>query len=565
MSLAISNLLSQFKLSRLVLALCSLVIITMLISAVLSINSVRNGVVAVEHKSLIRHVSSLAKVVAKLPKKEKLKEVLYASRWHSDNSGYAFLADGTTGRYLVYPPRPAAEGNNMAVINLIEGGTLEQAIQRSSKQGIAEMVHYQHSKPGMNKKTLKAAYLYPIKQGGAVLIVGEYLDQSEVILLNIYQKIFAPMAIISIFIIISSSLLSRYLNRRTEYLSKAMSRLANGNLCETVVLQGKDEMAFLANKLNICQASLARILKQQAENGTNIATASLQIDSNLNNTNKLICSELSNLDQLASAMEEVVCSVAEVAENAVSASSNAQSTEQRTHQGEKQIRQCITAINELCENLQNCAQSVNEVKNGVLSIDSVVELINGISEQTNMLALNAAIEAARAGEYGRGFAVVADEVRQLASRTQDATKEITKTIATLNNQAFSAVTLVDASAHSAETGMNAARAASDEFKAITEKVSALNDSNLQIATAAEQQRNVALTMSQNINQLNGDLAETSNDLNELAKAGSSLKEQADILDTQLSSFDFEHGARQPTTAEKFSDVALDTKMLDELS
>ena len=548
MQLAISNLLSQFKLSRLVLALSALVIITMLISAALSINSVRSGVIAVEHKALSNHITSLAKIVAETPQITRLKETLYASRWHSDNSGYAFLANGTTARYIVYPPKPAKEGTKMAAIKLIEGGTLEQAIKRTSQRGIAEMVHYQHSKPGADEKTLKAAYLYPTKQGGAVLIAGEYLDESDVILLNIYQKIFAPIAFITLFVVFFSFTLSKYLKQRTAHLSKAMSRLANGDLCEPTALQGRDEMAFLANELNICQTSLSRILKQQADNGSNIATASLQIDTNLSHTNKLIHSELSNLDQLASAMEEMVCSVADVAENANSASLEAQSTDQLTHQGEKQIQQCIQAIDELCHNLDNCTKSVTEVKNGVVSIDSVVETIHGISEQTNLLALNAAIEAARAGEHGRGFAVVADEVRQLASRTQDATKVITETIAKLNIQALSAVGLVDESASKAEIGMNAAKSAGNEFAAITEKVSSLNDRDLQIATAAEQQRNVALTMSQNINQLNSELAETSQDLGELASASNSLKQQTDLLDEQLSLFHFERAqqAKQQT-------------------
>ena len=483
--------------------------------------------------------------------------MLYASRWHNDNSGYAFLADGTTGRYIAYPPKHAKEGTKMAFIELIEGGTLEQAILRTSQRGTPEMVHYRHSKPGDDKKILKATYLSPLKSG-SVLVSGKYLDHADGILLTLYQKTFVPIVIIILFVIFFTVMLSRHLKQRTAYISQAMSRLAQGDLRESAILQGQDEMAFLANELNTCQKNLSNILSLQANNGSNVATASLQIDTNLKHTNQLIHSELDNLDQLASAMEEMVCSVNEVAENANLASIEAQATDKLTSQGDKQIQQCIVAIEELCSNLDRCTKSVTEVKDGVMSIDSLVDTIRGISEQTNLLALNAAIEAARAGEHGRGFAVVADEVRQLASRTQDATRVIAGTIEKLNTQALSAVSLVDQSAEQAEVGMNAARLAGNEFFAITEKVSLLNDIELQIATAAEEQSSVAHTMSVNINLLNSELAETGQDLDELACASNSLKEQTNRLNEQLSLFDFEENSQSVTETEStpFSQVTI---------
>ncbi len=541
----VSNLLSRFKLAQLMLILASLVITTMLVSTYLSISSVRTGVLAVEHQSLSMHLSSLAKIVANIKnedsgaKLEQLKATIYPARWGANDSGYAFLIDGKSAKYIVYPPAPEKEGGNMSSIQIDEGGYLADAIKRSSQRGIAEMVHYPHTKPGSDTATLKAAYLYPLEQGGDVLVAGTYLDRSDAILANIYEQISIPMIVIIIFVLVFISFVTKHLSYRANYLQNAMQLLAQGDLRHPVHLSGRDEMAFLASSLNISQQSLSRVLKQQTANGSTIASASVQIDTSLVHTNELIHSELDSLNHLASAMEEMVCSVAEVAENASNASDNAQSTDKRTHQGEKQIKESINAIEELCENLTVCAQSVTEVKDGVTSIDTVVDTIHSISEQTNLLALNAAIEAARAGEQGRGFAVVADEVRQLASRTQQATQQITDMIAALNQQAISAVGLVDQSVSSAETGMAAAKQAGREFVAITDDVAHLNDSNLQIATAAEQQRNVAETMSENINQLNTELTETSQDLGELADASNSLKTQTDLLDEQLKAFIFE--------------------------
>jgi len=559
---AISNFLSQFKLARLMLMLAVIIITTMLLSAYLSTRSVREGVIQVEHDSISSHVVALSKAVKNIQTSNaaeriaQAREIIYPARWNHDDSGYAFLLDGKTANYLLYPPNPNKEGEALSHIELIEGGTLAQAIKRSSERGVAEMVHYNHVKPGATKPTMKAAYLLPLSPGGDVLVAGDYLDKSERIIDDIYDEILTPMVLVIIFVLIFVAIITRHLNQRANYLKAAMQRLAEGDLRYPVRLAGKDELALLADALNNSQQNLSSVLKMQTDNGANIASASMQIDSSLGHTNELIHSELDSLNQLASAMEEMVCSVAEVAENASNASSNAQCTDQRTHQGEQQILESVQAIEALCEKLKTCAESVNEVRQGVTNIDSVVETIHGISEQTNMLALNAAIEAARAGEQGRGFAVVADEVRQLASRTQEATQEITETIERLNSQANSAVELVELSVTTANEGMASAKLAGNEFVAITENITQLTENNLQIATAAEQQRNVAETMSENINQLNTELAETSDDLNELASASNSLKAQTDLLDKQLQAFHFEHENQQINQPKPFDEKAV---------
>lgn len=532
-----SHVFGRFKLSTLMMLMSLIVVIAMLMSTLSSTSSVKEGVINIEHQTLQHHVTSLGKMLHQESQDiAMLQRQLYAARWRDDNSGYAFLLDGKDGSYMVYPPDPSKEGQPLKQIELDEGGTLAQAIVRTSQTGIPMMVHYPHTKPGDDEQISKATYLYPLEQGGPVLGAGIYLDSSQSILASIYQKIFVPFICVTLFVIVMVFIVTKHLNMRVNYLIAAMQKLSQGDLREQVDLKGRDEMSFLAKALNLSQQKLSEILQQQTQNGANVATTAVQMDTNLGHTNQLIQSQLNKLDQLASAMEEMVCSISEVAENAMQASTDSHSIDDKSHQGESSLAHSIAAINDVCDKLKQCSLAVQDVSNGVIAIHSVVDTINSISEQTNLLALNAAIESARAGEHGRGFAVVADEVRQLAFRTQGATGEIAEMIDRLKQQAQDAVSLVDLSVNTAQRGLTEANKVGDEFKAITEEIGRLNDRNTLIAAAAEEQATVAQTMSKNVNDLHLELGQTNSELTELAAGSTSLKHQAEELDQQLAQF-----------------------------
>ncbi|WP_022940203.1 methyl-accepting chemotaxis protein [Psychromonas hadalis] len=208
--------------------------------------------------------------------------------------------------------------------------------------------------------------------------------------------------------------------------------------------------------------------------------------------------EFGQIEQLATAMNEMTATVREVAANASSASASTTEASDVAQEGSQFVNATIATINSLSSNIGASSDAVNNVELKVEGIGSVVDTIRSISEQTNLLALNAAIEAARAGEAGRGFAVVADEVRNLAKRTQDATVEIQGMIEQLQKSAQEAVTLMGQSVKEADTGVDQVTQAGTKLSGIVEKVHHISDMNYQIASAAEEQTTVAADINENL-------------------------------------------------------------------
>lgn len=533
----ISTILGRFRLQTQMSGMSIFIILVLLGSCTIATNLLSHQIMDVEQRQLQHQVDTIASIAEQYPNDlALLKKLIYPARWGDKNSGYMFLVNGKNSKLAVYPPNHQREGTLLSGIDIDGGGTLNEAIQRVSQTRRPTIVHYEYQKPGTHKIVHKATYLYPLKNSPYVLAAGTYLELADFLISSLETKIYTSIVICAVFIIVIIILFSRHVRQRVDYLKQAMHQLSEGNFRDPLQMPGKDEFAALTHYLTKCQEHLNIIVKQQTQNSTKVASTSEQIDANLHHTNNLITQELNMLDQLASAMEQMVSSVQEVANNAGEVSTQTSETDQRTELGHTQIKQSIEGLEQLCHELQTSSQSVVHVHDGVVSINTVVETIHSISEQTNLLALNAAIEAARAGEQGRGFAVVADEVRQLASRTKAATVEITEMISSLKSKAQEAVKVVEHGLHSADKGMESVRQAGEYFTAIADDISRLNDRNHQIATASEEQSTVATSMSQNINSLNHNLKDTSNELTEIAEGSADLNHQASQLDSLLSQF-----------------------------
>ncbi|RJX70482.1 methyl-accepting chemotaxis protein [Vibrio sinensis] len=338
--------------------------------------------------------------------------------------------------------------------------------------------------------------------------------------------------LIAVFVVILFAAASIML-RQTQYLNDSIKRMAEGDLSHPIKMDCKDEYGDVARELERTRSQLQELIKLQVSSSRELSELTEVMTISMQETKESSQEEFLEIDQLATAMNEMTSTVQTVAEHASSASSLTEKASVQAVTGQRFVLDTVAKISELSKDISASAQAVNDVEDSVDAIGSVVGTIQGISEQTNLLALNAAIEAARAGEAGRGFAVVADEVRNLAQRTQQATIEIQEMIAQLQSSANSAVDLMEKSVVEAAEGVELVTNAGNELEGIVSQVNQINDMNFQIATAAGQQSSVADEMSQNLTNVRELVEASVVVVSELLETSEMMQKNAEELDEKI--------------------------------
>ena len=255
-----------------------------------------------------------------------------------------------------------------------------------------------------------------------------------------------------------------------------------------------DGVAKIQRTQNELRESIAKI----SESSEQLASTSEELSSVTDDSTHTIQQQSEELEQAATAVTELTTAVENVASDAQSASEASESADEQAQLGNDRVRKTVTAIEELSQEIGDSSNSVTELTNKVTDITKVLEVIRGIAEQTNLLAMNAAIEAARAGESGRGFAVVADEVRSLAHKKKQSTVEIEDMVKAINQSSDMSVTTMKRSMEKATSTLDIAREAGEALKQIAQAVSEINTHNTSIASAAEEQANVARDVDKNL-------------------------------------------------------------------
>lgn len=274
--------------------------------------------------------------------------------------------------------------------------------------------------------------------------------------------------------------------------------IANGELHHSVSVSGRDEAAGLMLALKQMQENLRATIQGIAQSSSALSSSATQMLAVTEQAGQTQEQQNGQIDQAATAVTQMSAAVEEVARNATSTSESARQSSSAARAGNEKVSLTLTAMQELTSQVENTSSQVQTVAIQAQDIAKVIGVIRAIAEQTNLLALNAAIEAARAGEQGRGFAVVADEVRALAHRTQESTKEIEQMIAAIQAGTESAVTSMGISTEKAHNTYGVAKDAGIALEEILVAVQLIEDRNLQIATASEQQAYVAREVDRNL-------------------------------------------------------------------
>ncbi len=327
------------------------------------------------------------------------------------------------------------------------------------------------------------------------------------------------------------------INRPLNSLNHAMDRVAShSDLTITVPSNGTNELASMSANFNTMLQQQCALIKGISDAIHQLATAAEQMTCISDQANASINSQRLEVEQVVSAMTEMVATSQDVAQNAERADSQAQLMRGQAQEGNTIVDAAVSATNSLVENVADVSERIRTVGADSDSIGSIVDVINDIAEQTNLLALNAAIEAARAGDQGRGFAVVADEVRTLAQRTQKSTTEIRDTIERLQSGTRSAVTAMEKSQHEAGKAGEKASEASVAFQDITHSVSLITDMNTHIASASEEQSCVSEEINRSLVSINESAQASADGALQISTASQQLAKLATDLSGQVDKF-----------------------------
>lgn len=313
-------------------------------------------------------------------------------------------------------------------------------------------------------------------------------------------------------------------------------RIASGDLRGQIAVTSENEIGALFAALRRMQESQRNTIGQIGNSAAQLASAAEELSVVTDESNRGLHRQHQELEQAATAVTEMTSAVEDVARNAVSTAEASNASNQLAQNSRAQVQETLREITAMESDIQGTSRLIKNLAQQADGIDKVLDVIRTLSEQTNLLALNAAIEAARAGEAGRGFAVVADEVRNLAHRTQASTQEIEQMTSGIQNGTSQAVASMANNARRAQATLDTTQTSGQALEDIFQAINQINERNLLIASAAEQQAHVAREVDRNLLNIRDLSTQAATGANQTSAASNDLSRLAVELNTLVARF-----------------------------
>ncbi|MCO7189884.1 MULTISPECIES: methyl-accepting chemotaxis protein [unclassified Pseudoalteromonas] len=463
-----------------------------------------------------------------------------------DGQGYGFLLDHN---YKVVHLSKRT-GHQLSITD--EGPNGKEGLealerQFADTQGFAELNRAMRSEgAGAAKVTLKGVDYYvvfnnvkldkPILDWHLGILIPVSLIEEPVndAVMSTVTAVIIILAIIVAMILWATQMIAAPITTLTNTMRDIAS--GEGDLTRRIDINSQDEVGQLAHHMNTFIDKLRSMMLDTAAQAQQLSGAAAQLQDVSTNTNNEIQQEKEQVDSVSAAVTEMAATVTEISRNAHETNRAADLVQSMTNDGASRSGQAQEVMTELASHIGEAAKVVAGLEQETSNIGAVIDVINGIAEQTNLLALNAAIEAARAGEQGRGFAVVADEVRSLASRTQESTDDIRNMISRLQQIAQQASVMMQQGQERAEGSVGQTQEVLDALRNITESVSTVQDQSHQIATSTEEQTVVAEDINNSLNAINDLVNSTANHAHLLADEARDLNSLAKALNNTVNQF-----------------------------
>ena len=365
---------------------------------------------------------------------------------------------------------------------------------------------------------------------GLVVLAGLmfYMELNAVTSMQQLKVVAGFVVIGSALIMFMAHVIGRFGDKRATTLVNGIQNIKKGDLTQKIAISGKSDFSWMAFELDSARKNVANLVHTLIGGVSQLNTATQNMTVISKETVTGVLKQQEETDQVATAMNEMTASVQEVARTATNAAEAARNADNEAKAGKQVVLETMQSIDTLASEVEKAAETLSELEADIGNIGAIVDVIRGITEQTNLLALNAAIEAARAGEHGRGFAVVADEVRTLAARTQSSTHEIEEMVERLQQGARAAVKVMNESRESAKTSVEKAASAGSALDTITAMISTMDEMSTQILNAANEQSSVAEDINRgivNISQIADHTADGARATSEAVDTLSSLSSQ----------------------------------------